>query len=233
MDTGIIFNILSIFVSIIIGLSTFFIADKRSRKNKYLNAKSKILNDLSKSLGENSIPQYEVINSVIRSVLREENENNLDVITVEEILDDLLRQILSDPFLDSKRRNELQKQIMKVEDTSKERTGDLETTFELIQELDKESKSGKEEKVVVERKSFYSNLLSFSKYSSSLSIGVLATIITTLTFQFISKESIFNIDTIIKDKFDITTVLITAIVTAILSIVIITLKFYDKKKKRR
>lgn len=100
MDSGILFNILSIIASIIIGLSTFFIADKRARKNKYLNAKAKILNDLSRSLGENSIPEYEVISSVIRSVLREENENNFDVISVKEISDDLLRQILSDPFLD-------------------------------------------------------------------------------------------------------------------------------------
>lgn len=102
----------------------------------------------------------------------------------------------------------------------------------MFQELESEKKMKKEKNTITESKSVYSNLSSFSKYLSSVGFGILTTIIATLTFQFISKESIFNIGTLLKNNFDITLVLIASILTAMLSIFILVLKMYDKKKKR-
>ena len=110
-------NILSVFgivVSVLIGLTTFYIADRRSRRNRWQQARETILKELSKTLGEENIPNFEIISATIRSVLRGYNPGSLDKVTVAEVTDDLLRQITSDPFLDSERRNKLQTQVLDV-----------------------------------------------------------------------------------------------------------------------
>ena len=223
MDTGIVFNMLSIFISVILGLTTFFVADRRSRKNKYLNAKSKILNNLSKSLGEDNIPQFEIISSVIRSVLREENENNLDAITVNEVLDDLLRQILSDPFLDSNRRKELQNQIIVLLQQPVQKS-ELKMIDQNIPDVSKMSELSHN------KVSAYSTITSFWKSFMSIGIGIIASIVAVLTFESLSSISFFNIDTYLSNNLDISTALIASIITAILSIIILILKYYDKKE---
>ena len=110
-------NLLSVFgivVSVLIGLTTFYIADRRSRRNRWQQARETILKELSKTLGEENIPNFEIISATIRSVLRGYNPGSLDKVTVAEVTDDLLRQITSDPFLDSERRNKLQTQVLDV-----------------------------------------------------------------------------------------------------------------------
>ena len=110
-------NLLSVFgivVSVLIGLTTFYIADRRSRRNRWQQARETILKELSKTLGEEDIPNFEIISATIRSVLRGYNPGSLDKVTVAEVTDDLLRQITSDPFLDSERRNKLQTQVLDV-----------------------------------------------------------------------------------------------------------------------
>ena len=110
-------NILSVFgivVSVLIGLTTFYIADRRSRRNRWQQARETILKELSKTLGEENIPNFEIISATIRSVLRGYNPGSLDKVTVVEVTDDLLRQITSDPFLDSERRTKLQNQVLDV-----------------------------------------------------------------------------------------------------------------------
>ena len=110
-------NLLSVFgivVSVLIGLTTFYIADRRSRRNRWQQARETILKELSKTLGEENIPNFEIISATIRSVLRGYNPGSLDKVTVVEVTDDLLRQITSDPFLDSERRNKLQTQVLDV-----------------------------------------------------------------------------------------------------------------------
>ena len=110
-------NLLSVFgivVSVLIGLTTFYIADRRSRRNRWQQARETILKELSKTLGEENIPNFEIISATIRSVLRGYNPGSLDKVTVAEVTDDLLRQITSDPFLDLERRNKLQTQVLDV-----------------------------------------------------------------------------------------------------------------------
>jgi len=110
-------SLLSVFgiaVSVLIGLTTFYIADRRSRRNRWQQARETILKELSKTLGEENIPNFEIISATIRSVLRGYNPGSLDKVTVAEVTDDLLRQITSDPFLDLERRNKLQTQVLDV-----------------------------------------------------------------------------------------------------------------------
>lgn len=114
MDWSISLSIVGIIVSILIGLFTFYVADKRSRRRRWYQAKETILMELSKSLSEGNVPNLEIMSATIRSVLRDSNVGEFDLITIDEILDDLIRQITSDPFLDSERRKQLQGQLLSV-----------------------------------------------------------------------------------------------------------------------
>lgn len=114
MDISILLGISGIIISILFGLITFWIADKRSRQKLWHQAKETVLRELSKSLSENNIPDSEIISATIRSVLRECNSEELEAVTVDEILDELIRRITSDPFLDSNRRKKLQDEILAI-----------------------------------------------------------------------------------------------------------------------
>lgn len=70
--------------------------------------------ELSKSLGEDTVPNLEIISATTRSVLRDYDAKALDAIPFDEIIDDLIRQITSDPFLGSERRRQLQDQMLGV-----------------------------------------------------------------------------------------------------------------------
>jgi hypothetical protein len=52
--------------------------------------------------------------ATIRSVLREQNAGDLGAVTLEEVADDLIRQVTSDPFLDSERRIDLQNKVVEL-----------------------------------------------------------------------------------------------------------------------
>lgn len=114
MDWSILLSIAGIIVSILIGIVTFYIADRRSRRRRWYQAKETILMELSKSLGEDNIPSLEIITAVIRSVLRDLNAEASDTVVIDEIIDDIIRQITSDPFLNSERRKQLQDQMLVV-----------------------------------------------------------------------------------------------------------------------
>jgi len=114
MDINILLAVAGIVVSIGVGFGTFYLADKRARRSRWESAKETVLRDLSKSLGEGSVPDASVIKATIRSVLRSHNANNLSVVTLEEIVDDLLRQITADPFLEAQRRKQLQTDVLQL-----------------------------------------------------------------------------------------------------------------------
>jgi hypothetical protein len=110
-------GVLGIVVSIVVGFGTYYLAERRGRRNRWQAAKDVVLRDLSKSLGEGNVPSPPVILATIRSVLRTQNAPDLDAVTLEEVADDLLRQITSDPFLASERRTELQNKVLEIRDT--------------------------------------------------------------------------------------------------------------------
>ena len=113
MDWSLILGILGIVVSILVGWLTYGLADRRARSNRHIAAKNTVLQELSKSLGEASVPTPDILEATIRSVLREVGDPKVQM-DVDEVLDDLVRQVTSDPFLDSERRRKLQEDIRGV-----------------------------------------------------------------------------------------------------------------------
>jgi len=114
MSLSITLGIIGILVSIGVGFGTYYLADKQARRNRWQGAKDIVLRDLSKSLGEGSVPEPGVILATVRSVLRSQNAADLAVVTFEEVKDDLLRQVTADPFLDAERRKQLQNQVLNL-----------------------------------------------------------------------------------------------------------------------
>lgn len=114
MDWSVALGVGGIFVSVAVGWFTYYLADKKQRRNRYLAAKNAVAAALSRSLSESNVPSYELIAATIRSVLRDENTSNVDSVTVQEITDDLIRQVSSDPFLAADRRRELQQTLLSV-----------------------------------------------------------------------------------------------------------------------
>ena len=114
MELSLVLGGLGILVSIAVGFGTYYLAERRGRRNRWQASKDTVLRDLSKSLGEGSVPQPAVILATIRSVLRSQNAPDLAVVTLEEVKDDLLRQITADPFLEAERRTQLQTQVLEL-----------------------------------------------------------------------------------------------------------------------
>src|SRR3954447_920964 len=113
MDWSLVLGIIGIVVSIVVGCLTYLLADRRAHSQRYFTAKSTVLRELSKSLGEDSIPTPGILEATIRSVLQEVGDPRVQI-NVSEVLDDLMRQVTSDPFLDSERRRKLQIDIETV-----------------------------------------------------------------------------------------------------------------------
>jgi len=114
MELSLVLGGFGILVSIAVGFGTYYLAERRGRRNRWQASKDTVLRDLSKSLGEGSVPQPAVILATIRSVLRSQNAPDLAVVTLEEVKDDLLRQITADPFLEAERRTQLQTQVLEL-----------------------------------------------------------------------------------------------------------------------
>jgi len=113
MDWSLLLGFLGILVSIVVGWLTYRLADRRARNQRYFTAKSTVLQELSKSLGEDSVPTPNILEATIRSVLLEVGDPSVQI-NVGEVLDDLTRQVTSDPFLGSERRRKLQTDIETV-----------------------------------------------------------------------------------------------------------------------
>lgn len=113
MDWSLILGIIGILVSVGVGWITYRLADRRARNQRHATAKATVLQELSKSLGEDSVPTPAVIEATLRSVVREVADPKVAV-SLDEVLDDLVRQVTSDPFLNAERRRKLQDDIEKV-----------------------------------------------------------------------------------------------------------------------
>ena len=113
-DMSILIGVISIAVSIAVGFGTYYLTQRRARANRWQTAKETVLRDLSKCLGEGNVPEPRVITATIRSVLRTHNTTDLEAVTLDEVADDLLRQITSDPFLEADRRTSLQTKVLEL-----------------------------------------------------------------------------------------------------------------------
>jgi len=83
-----------------------------SCQNCKRSAKETVLKELLKSISENNIPKREIISATIKSVFRDYHVKELDVVTVDEVIDDLIRDVSSNPFLDSKYRKQIQNELL-------------------------------------------------------------------------------------------------------------------------
>ncbi|MBC8488350.1 MAG: hypothetical protein H8D45_20175 [Bacteroidetes bacterium] len=212
MNLSILIGIIGIIASVGVGLGTFFIADKRARRNRYLTMKNLIIQALSKSLSENNIPNKRIIKSTINSLVRENGVSNLRIITVEEIIDDLVYQITSDPFLDAERRETLQNNLLEILEPKKVKIDEIaeETISDIKQlEIHEDYKQA-----------------NFSRYSSILSIlsGVITTIVAGIIISQINTDVILNF---IKSSANYVW-LLSGLITGIIAVII---KFIFSKNK--
>ncbi len=114
MDLSILLGAGGILVSIAVGWGTFTLTDRRARAGRWRHAKQVINQDLARTLGEGAVPSRDVVVATIRSVLRSQGTADMSAVTLEEIVDDLIRQVTADPFLDPERRRHLQDQLTEL-----------------------------------------------------------------------------------------------------------------------
>lgn len=213
MDLTIVLSVFGIIVSILVGFGTFYLADKRARRNRWKNAKDMVLQDLSKSLGEGNVPDAAVIQATIRSVLRGHNANDLSAVTLDEVADDLLRQITSDPFLDSERRRQLQREVLDLKAKEEKETTTVEE---------------KKEEAILKR----SDRLTWSTLVSLIA-GIIASIVASLSFFSIERVLDFLNNTNVTKIVDYTIPVIAALLTVLVSIISLMLSKKAKDEKDR
>jgi len=215
MELSILLGIAGIIVSIGVGFGTFYLADKRAKRNRWVNAKETVLRDLSKSLSEGTIPDALVIRATIRSVLRSHNASDLSVVSLDEIADDLLRQITADPFLESERRKQLQNEILELKQAQKN----------LEAQMSPEEKEVEFSKVLTSERFTWSTI-------ASISVGIVSSVAAaaTLTSATSILEFIKQINTAELSK--IGAALIAASATILVSTASIFISRKDKKKTK-
>lgn len=216
MDLTIVLSFAGIIVSIFVGFGTFYLADKRARRNRWQNSKDMVLQDLSKSLGEGNVPDAAIIQATIRSVLRSQNANDLSAVTLDEIADDLLRQITSDPFLNSERRGQLQGEVLNLKAKTAQEAKELPFA------------ESKKEEAVIER----SVRLTWSTLVSLLA-GITASLVASLGWVSIERVIDFLKQTNISKIIDYSIPMIAAILTVIISIISLILSKKNKDDKYR
>ena len=215
MNIGILLGLVGILVSIGVGFGTFYLADKRARINRWQNAKDMVLRDLSKSLGEGNVPDASVIKATIRSVLRSHNAIDLSVVTLDEIADDLLRQITADPFLEPERRKQLQSDVLELR----------ESQIQIEKAMSAEGKEAEAKQIETGDR-----LLTWSTLSS-LFAGIAA--------SAIAAGSLTSIKPLLErikqsDPTDLSIISVTVIavaVTVLISVLSIIITSHEKKKK--
>lgn len=115
-------------LSLCIGLFTALLAEMRTRRTRWQNAKEIILRDLSTSLAEGNAPDGKAILATVRSVMREYSVSGKAGARLEEITDDMVRMIVSDPFLEAKRRAQLQEDAVQLGALTKTREFEVPAT---------------------------------------------------------------------------------------------------------
>lgn len=212
MDINILLAVAGIIVSIAVGFGTFYLADKRARRNRWENAKETVLRDLSKSLGEGNVPDASVIKATIRSVLRSYSANDLSVVTLEEVADDLLRQITADPFLEAERRKKLQNDVLQLK----------KAQARIEAEMSPEEKAVEERKIETTEKLTWSTVV-------SLGVGIASSILAVASLMSV-RGFVDFIKKINTTEFSaIGAAIVVAVLTALVSIISL---FISKRRKK-
>lgn len=115
--------------TIVVGVVTYWLtasSEDREYRERLRAARADILTAVSRSIGEGVVPDREKIASVIRSSRRLYGIKEADAETVESVLDDVVSRVLSNEFLDAKRREELSAKLLSVRASA--------TTLQVVQE---------------------------------------------------------------------------------------------------
>jgi hypothetical protein len=119
-DRGVIIGVIGVIATIVVGGATYWLTAggvSREYDERVRTARSDILVELGRSIGEDVVPDREKITAVIDSVDREYGIKPQDSEQVDTVIDDLIARVLANEFLDSKRRQELSSQLLAVKNT--------------------------------------------------------------------------------------------------------------------
>lgn len=116
-DVNIWIGIGGVAATIVVGVVTYWLtasSEDREYRERLRAARADILTAVSRSIGEGVVPDRDKIASVIRSSRRQYGLKEVDAETVESVLDDVVSRVLSNEFLDAKRREELSSKLLSV-----------------------------------------------------------------------------------------------------------------------
>lgn len=120
-DLNIWVGIAGVVATVVVGAVTYWLtasSEDREYRERLRAARADILTAVSRSIGEGVVPDREKISSVIRSSRRQYGLKEQDAETVESVLDDIVSRVLSNEFLDAKRREELSTKLLSVRATA-------------------------------------------------------------------------------------------------------------------
>lgn len=112
MSRDALLTLVSVIVGILTSMLFFFLSIRRARRRTWHAAKARIVADLSQSLGQDVVPARQAVWATIRSVCREFELTEPHAVTYDEALEELLRHVTADPFLDAERRRRLQDALL-------------------------------------------------------------------------------------------------------------------------
>lgn len=165
-------------VTIIVGLVTYWLTTgsiSREYKERINAGRNYALTAIAKSIGEGVVPSKTKIKSVLNSVRRQYGIREQDFESPETIIDDLLARILSNEFLDAKRREELSDKLLTVK---AEKLADLE--------LEKAVEDNRRQKDEM----FFSYVLSFL----AALLAAITLVLMSQLYKRRSKEKVLNRD---------------------------------------
>lgn len=115
MSTDIVLTVIGILAGVATSFVFFLLSTRKARRVAWRLAKSRITSDLAQSLGQDRVPPREAIVATIGSILREHDVGELQDVAYGEVIEELLRQVTADPFLDRERRLTLQSSLIALQ----------------------------------------------------------------------------------------------------------------------
>jgi uncharacterized membrane protein YdbT with pleckstrin-like domain len=137
----------------------------------------------------------------------------MSVVTFDEIIDDLIRQITADPFLESDRRKQLQRDVLDLK----------EANIKLEQTMSSEEK--KAEAVTIETRD---KIFAWSTITSLL-LGIIGSVVAATGLASMKPLLELIKNTVSSGDLKIGAAILAAIVTVIISIISILFSRHDKK----
>ena len=114
-DKGVVVGLVGVVATIAVGFGTYKVTDTSASsayRDRIRTARGEVLAAVSRSIGEGVVPNKEKLQAVMRSARRQHDIREEDFDTVEMVLDDVVARVLSNEFLDAKRREELSTRLL-------------------------------------------------------------------------------------------------------------------------